>query len=369
MSIYHVLHKHASRLTQHPECRPFSFCTTGSRSSVTAWASSRDNNDGTTGEKRQETHTGPEADVEITNPLNTRWSPSSLRDQDSVWRNAGSTTYVASKRDSPISPLRSYFESNPFGEGLSPKIDGKRKETSSFSTVIASRHGTKPHSDRNDRQTRKHTGQTGHGTTGHTGADRSNPVNRAEFVKMMRLMPHGLVVVFAGHQDRIPEAVPWHGEEGMLISSFTSVTVNPRPYVSFNVKLPSSTYDKITKTGTFTVVAVNNAKIADAFTKYTPDRKAIHEKLMNQRTDENLDTQGVIWWMRCKVEIEKIIPVGDHIIVVGEVIDQGTCDGLDRERALVYFDGNYRLLGEKVKAHDDARMIPNLLPAFEQDIE
>lgn len=380
MSIRRALLNHASRLPQHPKSRALSFCTASLRSSVAIGISSRESNANvgriqndpngeTATEKTQETGTVPEADIRVAEPLNARWSCPGLGDGGSVPRSAGSSTFGASKGNSPVSPLQSRFESNLSSERPSLEIHGEQKDTSVPSAVITDWHGAGSLSDLDNRQKEGQAGQTDHGTIKQIGPDEPIPVDRKGFVKLMRLMPHGLVIVFAGNRDERSDSVPWQGEEGMLVSSFASVTVYPKPFVSFNVKLPSSTYDKITKTGVFTVVSVNNAMIADAFTKHTPARKVLHEKLMNKTVDRSLGAQGVVWWMRCTVMGGKAISVGDHVIVVGEVVDLGTCDGLDRGRALVYFDGNYRLLGEEVRPHDDAPMVRDLLPASRKDIE
>ena len=159
---------------------------------------------------------------------------------------------------------------------------------------------------------------------------------RDSFVQLMRFMPHGLVVVFAG------------GELGMLVSSFTSVAVSPRPYISFNVKLPSSTYERIRKSKMFAVVSVRNAMFADAFTKHSEDRNILFENLMSQETKSSIHPT------RHRL-------VEDHVIVVGKVIDLGSCNKADERRPLVYFDGRYHLLGDSVTPEGDASLIPDSL--------
>lgn len=181
-------------------------------------------------------------------------------------------------------------------------------------------------------------------------------------MELMRLMPHGLVLVFARKTSSPPNTFRWRGEQGMLISSFNSLTTCPEPHISFNVRLPSSTFTEINETGLFVVVAVSNSKVAVAFTKPWKDRSIIFENLMSKKTPEPFTPQGVVWWMRCEMMRQHCVEVGDHMIVVGRVIAQGTYDRVDRQEALVYSNGKYRLLGDSVIPESDALLIPNLLP-------
>ena len=176
----------------------------------------------------------------------------------------------------------------------------------------------------------------------------------------MRLVPHGLVIVFAAKQHFHPDAFPWRGNMGMLVSSFNSVAVDPIPFVSFNVKLPSSTFDEIKHTSFFTAVAVSNAKVADAFTAHSRDRHIIFDNLMHNESPEAA-SQGLVWWMRCQLVHNKCVTVGDHVIVVGQLFRLGRFNEAQDQEALVYSRGSYRLLGEQITPEDDARRIKGVL--------
>ena len=228
-----------------------------------------------------------------------------------------------------------------------------------MNTVVPIWHDPEPSTISDEKQTEETVRQGFHRET---DTDDASLVDREIFTRLMRLMPHGLVLIFAGERRISSESLPWQGEEGMLVSSFTSVAVNPKPYVSFNVKLPSITYEKIKKTSTFTVVAVKNATFADAFTKRNEDRDIIYNNFRNRKTSSNVMAQGAVWWMRCVLSAEHILRVEDHAIVIGKVVDQGAYKDGDEERALVYFDGKYRLLGGSTSPDDDAHLIPGLLP-------
>ena len=185
------------------------------------------------------------------------------------------------------------------------------------------------------------------------------PNAQAQFVDMMRHMPQGLVIVFAGKRRRHTDTFPWQGSMGMLVSSFNSVTVNPTPFVSFNVKLPSRTFNEIERTSLFTVMAVSNAKVADAFKGHAEDRQIIFDNIMNGKSPDDA-SQGLVWWMRCKIERKCSVFVGNHVIVIGKVVHLGRFKGgLDQE-ALVYSRGTYKLPGVPITPEDDARRMTGL---------
>ena len=50
--------------------------------------------------------------------------------------------------------------------------------------------------------------------------------------------------------------------------------------------------------------------------------------------------KGGTWWMRCRLVRGKCMPVGDHVIVVGEVLECGTYEG-GAGIGLVYAEGVY----------------------------
>ena len=176
----------------------------------------------------------------------------------------------------------------------------------------------------------------------------------------MRLLPQGLVIVFATKQFNNSDAFPWRGNMGMLVSSFNSVAVDPIPFVSFNVKLPSRTFEEIKHTSFFTAVAVSNAKVADAFTGDFTDRNIAFDNIMYGESPEAA-SQGLVWWMRCQLVHNKCVTVGDHVIVVGQLFRLGRLNEAQDQEALVYSRGSYRLPGEQITPEDDARRIKGLL--------
>lgn len=143
---------------------------------------------------------------------------------------------------------------------------------------------------------------------------------------------------------------------GLLVSSFNTVTLTPKPYVSFNIRLPSSTYFAIEASKEFTASGLKDAQVAHAFVK----RKATVGDLNGDNIWRGLaggdgrlkEGMGGTWWMRCRVLEEKCVEVGDHMVVVGKVVESGGYAG-GEGIGLVYADGAYRKVGEVVDVGEE----------------
>lgn len=149
--------------------------------------------------------------------------------------------------------------------------------------------------------------------------------------------------------DRLPEMA------GLLVSSLNTVTLYPRPYVSFNIKLPSRTYATIKASNGFTASGLKDARVAEAFTKRKstladPFGEYVWHDLVE--SDGRLKKgNGGTWWMRCRLSGEKCVEVGDHMLVVGKVLECGGYEG-GEGIGLVYAEGGYRKVGEVVDVED-----------------
>lgn len=139
---------------------------------------------------------------------------------------------------------------------------------------------------------------------------------------------------------------------GLLVSSFNTVTLYPKPYVSFNIKIPSSTYSAILASEHFTATGLSNAEVAKDFSKRTflpGDRRG--EKVLYDMVGEGerlKEGKGGLWWMRCKFAKDKSVKVEDHVVVVGEVLDAEGYGDADEGMGLVYVRGRYRSVGKEV---------------------
>lgn len=54
---------------------------------------------------------------------------------------------------------------------------------------------------------------------------------------------------------------------------------------------------------------------------------------------------GGVWWMQCEWIREMSVQVGDHMIIVGEVLAAGKYRRRNERKGLVYLNGNYKLCG------------------------
>ena len=123
----------------------------------------------------------------------------------------------------------------------------------------------------------------------------------------MRRVAHPLMVITALNEDR--------RLVGLLVSSFNTVTIEPEPIVSFNLKLPSSTYDAITLGDRFSVTALSTVQMAKKFllgTRTQNGRKRPNSNLSKWR-------RVGLFHMQCEWIKEKSVHVGENIIMVGRV--------------------------------------------------
>ena len=132
----------------------------------------------------------------------------------------------------------------------------------------------------------------------------------------MRKVPHPLMIITAAAgSDQDSEY------KGLLVSSFNTVTLDPEPFVSFNVKIPSSTYDAISKSGYFEVSAVCHEPTARTFAGRSHGKQAGHGFHPMGNTDISSLADNRAFALHCKWLRDKSVELGDHIIMVGRVLD------------------------------------------------
>lgn len=230
---------------------------------------------------------------------------------------------------------------------------------------------------------------------------------------VMRQIPHPVVVIttlehprnFAelgeSLNDRSPRPIP----RAMTVSSFTSLSVDPVPRVTFNVTLPSTTHQALVKCGKFNAHILSGddhgARVADLFTRgnrtsHDADESDLGvlaglEKLGVQVLEQEkwleewkqaadyglksiaagkagtatsdstlppsttlpvLQGQGIMHVFKCEYRHLEPPVDGDfdhHAIVIGEVMDIIPGDPKDENSiALAYADRAYRQVGDKL---------------------
>lgn len=167
-----------------------------------------------------------------------------------------------------------------------------------------------------------------------------------DFKNVMRTMPHPVSVITSSQKrergkerdfDMIPHPRSSSLKErmrGMTVSSFGPVCLEPFPVVSFNVKKPSRTLSAIEDGETFCahVLAADphGAAIANAFTRYYEQPWQPFYDLANlpeltiaysrRRRLVKIFSPGVVAVLSCRLLPEKRIDVGDHAILVAEIV-------------------------------------------------
>ncbi|GKT48916.1 uncharacterized protein ColSpa_09097 [Colletotrichum spaethianum] len=165
---------------------------------------------------------------------------------------------------------------------------------------------------------------------------------------VMRRLAHSVVVCTATDRKGQPR--------GMTMSSFVSLSMEPVPLVTFNVRTPSRTLQAIQDEGGLFNVHVlaegaEGARVAEWFTRGNAAGEGLFRELPDgvEVCEEDgeapvLEGKGVLYVLKCKVLGEGMVRVRDHVVIVGEV--EGVLRGEGEGFGLVYADRRYRTLGE-----------------------
>jgi 3-hydroxy-9,10-secoandrosta-1,3,5(10)-triene-9,17-dione monooxygenase reductase component len=126
---------------------------------------------------------------------------------------------------------------------------------------------------------------------------------------------------------------------GVAANAFTSVSLDP-PLVLFCVARDSSTWPRIERSGHFTVniLGEHQEDVCRTFATRGVDR--FSEVDWHVGTGGSPVLHGVLAYIDC--ELWATYDGGDHVIVVGRVLDLGITDDA---RPLVFFRGGYGRLG------------------------
>ncbi|KAK8221892.1 hypothetical protein M8818_000057 [Zalaria obscura] len=188
-----------------------------------------------------------------------------------------------------------------------------------------------------------------------TGAQ---PDRTDRFKTAMRCMPHPVTLITTSDNPGNVPAVPFSHlkkkliqrdptklsqiqrlraisdtDRGVTVNSLTAVTVDP-PALTFNIKTPSRTLDAMRSNGFINVhILANNsigAAIADAFTKPHDQPAESFLRLMATQPRVSfgrmthgelaLNGPGVIAVLRCKLLQSHSMTVGDHVVLLAEVM-------------------------------------------------
>ncbi len=135
------------------------------------------------------------------------------------------------------------------------------------------------------------------------------------------------VAIIAGQHEGQPV--------GLTVQSFTSLSLDP-PLVSFAVGRGSSTWPKLRDSGSFSanILAEDQEALCRTFATSGADKFAGVGWRPGVTGSPLLD--DVLGWVECRIDVEH--DAGDHILVIGHVIDLA----LEREaKPLLFYRGGF----------------------------
>ncbi|KAI7165643.1 hypothetical protein KC352_g26135, partial [Hortaea werneckii] len=168
---------------------------------------------------------------------------------------------------------------------------------------------------------------------------------------VLRPLTHPVVLITA--RDAIHSNAnqsPFIGCRGVTVSSFTAVTLSPQPIVSFNLKVPSRTWDAIASSQWLTahILSANAdaATLTHAFTQPYPSPEHAFHVIRKLGVEISLPTnepsrsprlnhnEAVLAQVHARILPAKCVQAGDHVIVVAEVKKVGIARREDERRPI-----------------------------------
>ncbi|KIW10325.1 hypothetical protein PV08_11287 [Exophiala spinifera] len=194
--------------------------------------------------------------------------------------------------------------------------------------------------------------------------------------ELMRLVGHPVTVITATDTSLSPKGHPksWRGA---TVSSFNTVTLEPEPIVSFNIKKNSSTFQAIEHSGHFAAHFMSglqplSVKMATRFSRgnhTSPfhDADGRVDELFIKRNARTLtgrppvlhhDSNIVPLHLSCEYMPSKLVHIADHVVVFGRVtwVYHATdvaelVRSKGRTSILSYANGGYSHSGQYKKVH------------------
>ncbi|KAI6813317.1 hypothetical protein KC332_g6044 [Hortaea werneckii] len=168
---------------------------------------------------------------------------------------------------------------------------------------------------------------------------------------ILRPLTHPVVLITA--RDAVHSTADqssFIGCRGVTVSSFTAVTLFPQPIVSFNLKVPSRTWDAIASSQWLTahILSANAdaATLTHAFTQPYPSPEHAFHVIRKLGVQISLPTtepsrsprlnhkEAVLAQVHARILPAKCVQAGDHVIVVAEVKKVGIARREDERRPI-----------------------------------
>ena len=171
-----------------------------------------------------------------------------------------------------------------------------------------------------------------------TESDRIDPLT---YRRVLGQYPTGVCVVTADS--------PEHGKCGMVVGSFTSVSLDP-PLIAFFPALTSTSWPKMQSAGSFCVniLSADQEDVCRTFFGATQDKFASLQSSPAGSGAPIID--DVAAWIDC--DIVDVQEAGDHYIVLGRI---RSLDTVARHLPLIFFQGGYGAFSPLSLAAPDQR--------------
>ena len=93
--------------------------------------------------------------------------------------------------------------------------------------------------------------------------------------------------------------------------------------------------------------------MADAFAKGRGADKAWEQMIGEEGMLK--DTDAGTWWMQCRMMEKHCVEIGDHTVMVGEVLSAASYASGAENAGVVYVEGSYRRVGEVLSSCVEGR--------------
>lgn len=161
-------------------------------------------------------------------------------------------------------------------------------------------------------------------------------VDEAGFRSLMARFATGVTVITSVGAD---------GPAGMTANAVASLSLEPL-LVMAGFELQSRTLAAVRQSGRFAVnvLASDQERISRIFAGKQPEAEKFADCAYTERSGVPV-IAGALAWLRCRVGA--VYPGGDHVIVVGNVVEMGGNGG----EPLLFYGGHYRRLDSAGGAH------------------
>lgn len=157
--------------------------------------------------------------------------------------------------------------------------------------------------------------------------DAREAIDSQTYRRVLGQYPTGVCIITADS--------PEDGKSGMVVGSFTSVSLDP-PLVAFLPATTSTTWPKIRRAGSFCVNILSADQEDVCRTFFGSDGDKFASIPTTPAASGSPVIEGAVAWLDC--DIEDVHEAGDHYIVVGRIRE---LESAVRHLPLIFFQGGY----------------------------